>query len=99
MHPIAMIILFFMVLDLVINLAADVLNLKGLNAGLPRALEGLYATDQYKKSQNYLRVNTRFGWVASAFDLIVLLIFWFGGGFSWLDSWVRGWGCLPLPAD
>lgn len=98
MHPIAMIILFFMVLNLVINLLADVLNLKGMNTRLPRALEGLYAPDQYNKSQNYLRVNTRFGWVASAFDLIVLLLFWFGGGFSWLDNWVRGLGVSAVPS-
>lgn len=98
MHPIAMIILFFMVLDLVVNFAADVLNLKGVNTRLPRKLEDLYAPDQYKKSQRYLRVNTRFGWVANVFDFFVLLVFWFSGGFSWLDSWVRGLGVSAVPS-
>jgi STE24 endopeptidase len=98
MQPIAMIILFFMILDFVINFVADVLNLKGLNTSLPRALEELYEPEQYKKSQSYLRVNTRFGWAARTFDLFVLLIFWFGGGFSWLDSWVRGLGMSAVPS-
>lgn len=98
MHPIAIIILSFMVVDLVIRLTADVLNLRGMNTRLPRTLSGLYAPDQYKKSQEYLRANTRFGWTVSSFDLIVLLVFWFGGGFSWLDNWVRAMALSAIPS-
>ncbi len=89
MHPIAIVILFFILLDVVINLAADILNLKGVKTRLPDQFKKLYAADQYEKSQNYLRDHTRFGWVERYFNLGVFLVFWFWGGFSWLDSWVK----------
>lgn len=96
MHPIAIIILFFMLLDLVIGFAADMLNLRRVDTRLPDTFKGWYPADQYEKSQNYLRVNTRFGWIVTSFDFVVLLIFWFGGGFAWLDRWVRGMGLSDL---
>lgn len=96
MHPIAIIILFFMLLDLVIGFAADMLNLRSVDIRLPDTFKGWYPADQYEKSQNYLRVNTRFGWIVTSFDFVVLLIFWFGGGFAWLDRWVRGMGLSDL---
>jgi STE24 endopeptidase len=82
--------LSFILLDLIINLTADILNLRGVRTRLPNRLIGLYAADQYEKSQNYLRDHTRFGWVEQHFQLGVLLVFWFCGGFAWLDNWVRG---------
>lgn len=89
MHPIAIVILSFMVLDVIINIAADILNLKAVRTRLPEVFKGWYPPEQYEKSQNYLMVNTRFGWIVGGFDLFILLAFWFGGGFAWLDFWVR----------
>lgn len=89
MTLIATIILTFIVLDLIISLTADVLNLKSVNTLLPKAFEGWYPPEKYQQSQNYLKVNTRFGWIVSVFDLVALFVFWFGGGFAWLDNWVR----------
>jgi len=34
--------------------------------------------------------------VSAAFDLGLLLVFWFAGGFEWLDSLVRQWGFGPV---
>jgi STE24 endopeptidase len=36
-------------------------------------------------------VTTRFGILTSIFNLILLLVFWFAGGFNGLDQIVRGW--------
>ncbi|MGD8835278.1 MAG: M48 family metallopeptidase [Desulfobacteraceae bacterium] len=96
MHSLGIVILTFILLDVVINLAADILNLKGVSTRLPDAFKGLYASDQYEKSQNYLRDHTRFGWAEKYFNLCVFLVFWFCGGFAWLDNWVRGLGLTPL---
>lgn len=90
MHPIAIVIVSFILLDLVVNLTADILNLRGVQTRLPDRLKGLYDADQYEKSQNYLRDHTRFGWVERNFHLGVLLVFWFCGGFAWLDRWMGG---------
>ncbi len=96
MHPIAILILSAMTVNGIIGLAADWLNLKRMTPHLPAAFEGWYDAQRYAASQHYLQVNTRFGWIVSGFDLGVVLLFWFGGGFAWLDTWVRrlGWGMV-----
>ena len=95
MHPIAILILIFMLLNFIIQFAADVLNLKGIRTRVPEKFIGWYPADQYEKSQNYTLVTTRFGWVTGCYDLALFLGFWFWGGFAWLDTLVRG---LDLPA-
>ncbi len=92
MHPIALIILAAIAIDALLNVTADVLNLKSVSTRLPAPFEGWYDLRRYARAQQYLRVNTRFGWLVSAVDLLVLILFWFGGGFQWLDLWVRGFG-------
>jgi STE24 endopeptidase len=92
MHPITVIILAALLIDAVVSVAADFLNLKSVRTRLPKAFEGLYDPQRYTAAQRYLRVNTRFGWVTAAVNLAVLLLFWFSGGFQWLDAWVRGLG-------
>lgn len=89
MNGLALLILAALVASTALSLLADILNLKSLSSILPKAFEGWYEPGEYARSQSYLRVNTRFGWVASLCDLAVLLGFWFSGGFAWLDEWVR----------
>ena len=98
MNGLGLLILTALVLNTALSLLADILNLTSLSPVLPKAFDGWYEPSEYARSQSYLRVNTRFGWVASLFDLSVLLIFWFGGGFAWLDEWVRGFGYSTLPS-
>lgn len=90
MNIITWIILAAIFLDLVLNLSADILNLKQVRSNLPAAFQGWYDPEQYRNSQDYLKVNTRFGWLVAGIDLVILLVFWFAGGFAWLDQWVRG---------
>jgi STE24 endopeptidase len=96
MNTIAFIILVALIIDLVLNGLADYLNLAMLKDDLPRDFEGIYDPERYRKSQEYLKVNTRFGWVTAAFNLIVLLVFWFGKGFPLLDHWVRSFNYGPI---
>jgi STE24 endopeptidase len=98
MTIIAVIILFALVFDLVVNAAADYLNLKALRPDLPREFQGLFDAPRYRRAQDYLKVNTRFGWLVSFVNLLVLLVFWFGGGFALLDEWVRSWHLGPVPS-
>ena len=89
MNSIAIIILGAIGLDFILNLVADGLNLRHLSSALPGAFEGVYDPERYRKSQQYLKVNTHFGWVTSTFNLLLLLVFWFAKGFPLLDKWVR----------
>jgi STE24 endopeptidase len=96
MNPVVVIILGAMGLDFILNLIADGLNLKHLQGELPKAFEGVYDPQRYRRSQQYLKVNTRFGWVTSTFNLLVILIFWFAKGFPLLDKWVRSFELGPI---
>lgn len=91
MNIFSIIILLTLLIDFVLNLAADFYNLKALKTGLPGEFRGVYDEETYRRSQEYTKVNTRFGFIISAFNLAVLLIFWFAGGFNWLDQIVRDW--------
>ena len=96
MSVIAVIILLAIGIDFIINAWADYLNLKVLRPEVPEPFKAVYAPDQYRKSQEYLRVKTRFGWITGTVNVILLLIFWFAGGFPLLDEWVRFWGLNPI---
>ncbi|MBF0508090.1 MAG: M48 family metallopeptidase [Deltaproteobacteria bacterium] len=92
MNGYALVILFALLFETLLSLAADLLNLKNLKDDLPTDFLGIYDPDRYRLAQEYLRENTRFGLVTSIFDLAVVLSFWLSGGFNFLDIWVRGWG-------
>ena len=92
----AIIILAALVLDFSLKLVSDLLNLKSLKQELPPFLQDIYNQEDYRKSQEYLRTTTRFGLVDSSFTLLILLAFWFSGGFNWFDRVVTGWNLVPV---
>jgi len=90
MNIFTVIILAAIMIDFLLEIVSNRLNLKALSKELPSEFENVYDEDTYAKSQEYTRVNTRFGFVTGTFDLALLLVFWFAGGFNWLDQWARG---------
>lgn len=91
MNIFSVIILATLAVDFILNLVADFYNLKSLNHGLPDEFREVYDEDTYDNSQRYTQVRTKFGVLSSAFNLVLLLVFWFAGGFNWLDAIVRSW--------
>jgi len=85
------IILIALLLQFLLDNIAGALNLKALKNEIPPALAGVYKPDEYRKSQEYTRSLTRFGFVTSSFGLLIILLFWFMGGFNFLDQIVRSW--------
>jgi len=96
MNTFAIIIFVALILEFALALVGNLLNLKALKVELPPALEGIYKAEDYRKSQEYIRATTRFGLVSSSFTLLLLLAFWFSGGFNWFDQVVRAWNFIPL---
>jgi len=72
------------------NLLGTRANLGSLKSELPAEFAGVYDEEKYARSQQYTRATTRLGMVSSTFDLLVVLLFWLGGGFRWLDALVSG---------
>ncbi|PSQ94015.1 MAG: peptidase M48 [Bacteroidetes bacterium QH_2_63_10] len=92
MNVYAVIILAALLAEYALNLVSDLLNLRHLQPELPEEFRDTFDEEEYERAQEYTRTKTRFGWISSTFGLAVLLIFWFAGGFEWLDTLVRGWG-------
>lgn len=71
-----------------LEMLSNWLNLRSLHPELPRDFQDFYDAEKYRNSQEYTRVRTRFDIVESIISLVLLLLFWFGGGFSALDHWI-----------
>jgi len=89
---ISLIILTSLILEFILNLTAGFLNLKCMSTTIPDEFNDVIDRKGYARAQEYLRQNTKLGFIESLIDLSVLLIFWASGGFSFLDVLVRGWG-------
>lgn len=96
MNIFAIIILGTLLGTFFIKLVANILNLKAAGEVLPDEFRDVYDREAYEKSQNYLHHSTVFSLVTATFDLVVLLVFWFAGGFNYLDLVVRALGFSPL---
>lgn len=96
MNFIAYIILITLIIDFILRFTADSLNLKNLKNQLPEEFLDIYDQEKYIRSQEYTRVNTRFGFKISIINLIIMLVFWFSGGFNYLDNYIRGLNFHPL---
>jgi len=96
MNIIAVIIFTVIFAEFVLNFISDLLNLRMLRSDLPDAFRGWYDADRYIKSQEYLKVTTRFGWVVSSFGLVIFLVFWFSKGFPLVDRWVQAYHQGPV---
>ena len=79
-------------MDFAIGVISTNLNIRRLKYSAPDGLEDVYETDEYRKSQEYTRTQSRFGLIVGSFKLVALLMFWFLGGFNYIDEIVRGIG-------
>ncbi len=75
---------------------AKLLNLRSLQRQVPNEFLDIYDADRYRRSQEYTKANTWFELIVATVDLVVLLAFWFLGGFESLDHFVRGFRFLPV---
>ena len=96
MNVYAIIILAALIVGFLLDIIADLFNLKNLGLKLPLEFQEVYSAVQYGKSQEYTRVLTSFGFITSTFSLAVMLIFWFAGGFNWLDTIVSSWNTKEI---
>ena len=92
MNIIFWIILVAVMSEFLLGSLSVILNLRSLKTSPPVGLEDVFAADEYERSQEYTRVQSRFGLLVGFFDLVILVIFWFGGGFNYIDQEVRAFG-------
>lgn len=71
---------------------ASLLNIKAGSSPFPSEFSDTYDVQKYKKSQDYTRATEKFSIVESIISLMMLLAFWFSGGFGFLDEALRSLG-------
>ncbi len=94
MNAFLIIILVILIGDYVLGLIVDTLNVKHLQTDLPAGFAGYYDGEKYRKSQEYLKENTRFGLITGAVTTPAIVAFILLGGFNQVDLWARSfyWG-------
>ena len=85
MNEFTVIILAALALELGLGVVSDWLNLRALKAEMPAELSDIYDPGEYRRSQEYTRARTYLGLATAAFDVALLLLFWFAHGFDALD--------------
>lgn len=96
MNNYTLFILAALLISYLLELVASLLNLKALQPQLPAEFAGVYDAEKYAKSQEYTRVRTGFDTIVSTIDIIKLIVFWFAGGFAYVDEMVRAWQLNPV---
>ena len=89
-------VLIALIFEFALHRLAEALNLRSASSQVPKGFKNLYDPQRYARSQDYLRVRTRFAWLASTIYLATTLAFWLSGGFGFLDDRVRSLEYGPI---
>ncbi len=66
------------------------LNLKAFRTEVPPELASAVDEEKVERTRDYYLAGAVLDLWRSIFGLIVFFVFWWLGGFGWLDAWVRG---------
>ncbi|MFN3403649.1 MAG: hypothetical protein ACK40G_06090 [Cytophagaceae bacterium] len=91
MNPetILVIIIAILIIDFFSDIALDFINLNHQKKEVPEELKDVYTVDEFQKSHDYFKTNTRFGFITATFSFLIYLISITSGLFGWLDYTLR----------
>lgn len=72
--------------DFVLERTIDYLNSRNWSDELPEEVRDVYDAEKYRKSQEYKKANDKFSILTSSFNLVLILLMLFLGGFAFFDS-------------
>lgn len=90
------IIIAIILLDYVFDRVMDYLNASRWSKTLPPELKGIYEEEKYRKSQEYSRVNMKFGILTSSLSFVFIILMLVFGGFGYIDGIVRSFTVHPV---
>jgi len=85
-------ILTVLVSQYFLDLIVETLNVRNLSTDLPKDFEGFYDSEKYRKSQEYLRDNTKFELIQKTVMTPITITFLVLGGFNFTDQFARSYG-------
>jgi len=96
-NPYLIVILAVLIGKYLLDVIVESLNLRHFKAELPPEFADCFDAAQYRKSQAYLRENTRLGLIASSVFTPLLIAFILLGGFNFADHMARKSGLSTIP--
>ena len=90
------VILTALIGEFVLRSVARYLNLKTVDGKLPAEFKGFYDEEKYSQSQEYMKANTKFAYVSSTFDTVLIVGVILLGGFNFVDQFIRGFNLDPM---
>jgi len=75
---------------------ATLLNLARLGRAIPDSLAEVFPEETRQKLVDYIRDSKRVGFTQDVTMLGVLVVFWWSGGFGWLQTWAESQGNGPV---
>ena len=91
-----LLILIIITISFVFGKILDFLNIQVQKKKVPEPMKDYYDQEKYEKSQEYLKVNTRFSFWSSFFSFILSFTVIAIGIFGWLDGHLRNYIENPL---
>ena len=91
------IILAILIGEYLLNLIVETKNVRFLRTDLPDEFSGYYDRGKYRKSQEYLKENTRFGLITDSIATPVTIAFILFGGFNLIDQFARSFHLSTIP--
>lgn len=88
-HLLFYIILAILSLQFLVETFIGYLNARKFGEPIPDELGDVFDAEEYRRSQDYKRVNYRFGVFSSVVSLGATLAFLIFGGFEWVDTLAR----------
>jgi len=79
-------IIGIIIFEFLFSKTLSTINSSWRNKELPAELKGIYEDEKYKKSQEYGKTNSKFSFFTSSFQLILILLMLFLGGFAYFDN-------------
>lgn len=83
------ILIAIIVVNFIFDEVLDHLNGSYFNKPIPEELSDVYDNEEYKKSQDYKKVNQKFGSISSLFSITITLAFFLLDGFAFVDKIAR----------
>jgi len=80
----------------ILDYVVDTLNMRHAATVLPAEFQDCYDAERYKRSQEYLRENTRFRIFEDTLGTALILAVILAGGFNLVDRVARGFGFGPV---
>jgi len=83
-----LIIISAIIVEYLLSSLSSLLDIINISPNIPPDFEKAYDQEKYTKSQDYLRVRTRFGIFSSTFSLFLIIMVIHSGVFGLLDQYV-----------